>query len=93
MTNSLATQATSGPQSIAEIMPLVVTEPIAPKKRSFVQHNLISRSPTVLSLVQGKIIRYALSYAQECWKKNPDQVYFTLKLSYLSNYLKEMPVE
>jgi hypothetical protein len=80
-------------KSIAEIMPLVVTEPIVPKKRSFVQHNLISRSPTVLSLTQGKIIRYALSYAQECWKRNPDQVYFTLKLSDLTNFLGEMPVE
>jgi hypothetical protein len=78
---------------LAEIMPLVVTKPIVPRKRGFAQHNLLSRSPTTLSLVQGKIVRYALSYAQECWKKDPEQIYFTLKLAELTKFLGEKPVD
>jgi hypothetical protein len=75
-----------------------ISEPITPSKKKVALPNLISRSPTCLSLVEGKIIRFAIHYAQECRHKNrrekgPEPIYFTLKLADLTHWLGIMPNE
>jgi hypothetical protein len=78
--------------------PVVISTPLAPRKKKLALHNIISRSPTCLSLIEGKIARFAVAYAQQCREqsrrdKEPEQIYFTIKLSDLTKWIKVKPNE
>jgi len=57
------------------------------------QSNLVSRSPTCPTLTGGKAYRYLIAYAHELLKKDPELRVFTLRISELSNFLGERPVD